>query len=114
MMPEELVGKHLVLEFESVYHNAEVFLNGEKLMERPYGYTYFYVELDGHLKAGENELTVVAHNSDQPNSRWYSGTGIFRPVWLWASGEPYFVLDPAGERLQNRHPDQISPVKTSF
>lgn len=69
-----LRDKKLLLEFESVYHNAEVWLNGEKLAYRPYGYTNFYVDLTGKLLDGENELTVIARNADQPNSRWYSGT----------------------------------------
>ncbi len=74
------------LEFEGVYHNAEVWLNGEKLAFRPYGYTNFYVDLSSHLKRGEsNELRVIAHNSKQPNSRWYSGAGIYRPVKLWTA-----------------------------
>ena len=106
-LPEELKGQHLTLEFESVYHNAEVFVNGEKLMERPYGYTNFYVELDGHLRPGENELTVVAHNSDQPNSRWYSGTGIFRPVWLWASGQKHILLNGVKIRTLSINPAKI-------
>lgn len=91
------------LEFEGVYHNAEVWLNGEKLAFRPYGYTNFYVDISSHVKrrpgAGEpvndslnesvneplNELRVIARNVDQPNSRWYSGAGIYRPVQLWTA-----------------------------
>ena len=92
-LPEELAGKHLVLEFESVYHNAEVWINGEKAAFRPYGYTNFYVELDSLLKDGENEICVIARNADQPNSRWYSGTGIYRPVWLWAGEKDYIRLN---------------------
>ena len=92
-LPGELTGRKLLLEFESVYHNAEVWLNGQKLAFRPYGYTNFYVELNGALKDGENELLVIARNADQPNSRWYSGTGIFRPVWLWAAGEKHIPVN---------------------
>lgn len=75
-------GKVLLLEFEGVYRKAEVWLNGEKLAFRPYGYTNFYVDLTGKLKDGENALRVIARNADQPNSRWYSGAGIYRPVVL--------------------------------
>lgn len=92
-LEQELLGKKLVLEFESVYHNAEVWVNGQKAMERPYGYTNFYVELNDFLVDGENEIRVIARNADQPNSRWYSGTGIFRPVWLWAAGEEHIKLN---------------------
>ena len=92
-LPEELRDKSLLLEFESVYHKAEVWLNGEKAAFRPYGYTNFYVELKPFLREGENELRVIARNADQPNSRWYSGTGIFRPVWLWAGEEEHILIN---------------------
>lgn len=76
-------GKDLILEFEGVYHNATVFLNGEKLAFRPYGYTNFYVDITHKVKFdAPNTLKVIAYNSDQPNSRWYSGCGILRPVYL--------------------------------
>ena len=81
-----LTDQCAVLEFEGVYHNAEVWLNGEKLAFRPYGYTNFYVELTGKLRVeAENTLEVIARNADQPNSRWYSGAGIYRPVVLWTA-----------------------------
>lgn len=83
-VPADWKNKHAVLEFEGVYHNAEVFVNGTKAAYRPYGYTNFYVELDDFLSyEQENEILVNAYNSDQPNSRWYSGTGIYRPVFLY-------------------------------
>ena len=70
-------------EFEGVYHNAEVYINDRKAGFRAYGYTNFYVEADPYLKYGEeNVIRVIAHNADQPNSRWYSGAGIYRPVWM--------------------------------
>ena len=93
-VPPELSGKQLVLEFESVYHNAEVWLNGQKAAFRPYGYTNFYVELNPWIKPeGDNEIRVIARNADQPNSRWYPGTGIFRPVWLYALDEGHILLN---------------------
>ena len=92
-LPEALTGKRLTLEFEGVYHNAEVWINGRKAAFRPYGYTNFYIDLNPWLRAGENELRVVARNADQPNSRWYSGTGIYRPVWLWAGEERHIRLN---------------------
>ena len=80
--PAEWAGKTVLVEFEGVYKNATVSLNGKELAFHPYGYTGFFVELEG-LKIGEdNTLTVVADNSKLPNSRWYSGSGIYRPVWL--------------------------------
>ncbi|MBR2766430.1 MAG: DUF4982 domain-containing protein [Blautia sp.] len=97
-LPAELMDQKLLLEFESVYHNAEVWLNGEKCAYRPYGYTNFYVDLTGKVKDGQNEIRVIAHNADQPNSRWYSGTGIFRPVWLWTGKEKYIPVN--GVRIE--------------
>lgn len=86
--------KALTLEFEGVYHNAEVWLNGEKLAFRPYGYTNFYVPLDKALRRdGENRLQVIARNADQPNSRWYSGAGIYRPVQLWVADAEHILLN---------------------
>ena len=77
---KSLRSKTLMLEFEGVYHLAEVYLNGEKIAERPYGYTNFYADLTDRVRFDEeNELRVIARNSDQPNSRWYSGAGIYRP-----------------------------------
>lgn len=92
--PEEWRGQAVLLEFEGVYHNAEVWLNGEQIHFRPYGYTNFYVELSPRLRYGEeNKLRVVARNADQPNSRWYSGTGIYRPVWLWLAGADHIPVN---------------------
>ena len=76
-------GKSVQLEFEGVYMNAEVTLNSDLLARHPYGYTGFLVDLAGGLKYGQdNVLSVLVNNSAQPNSRWYTGTGIYRPVWL--------------------------------
>ncbi len=86
-------NKKLLLEFEGVYRAAEVSLNGELLCIRPYGYTNFYVDLTDKLRDGENTLTVIARNADQPNSRWYSGAGIYRPVNLWISDKEYIKVN---------------------
>jgi len=89
---KSLRSKTLMLEFEGVYHLAEVYLNGEKIAERPYGYTNFYVDLTDRVRFDEeNELRVIARNSDQPNSRWYSGAGIYRPVVLWTADKQQHI-----------------------
>lgn len=102
-------GKTLLLEFEGVYHNAEVFLNGEKLCYRPYGYTNFYVDLTGKLLKGENTIQVIARNADQPNSRWYSGAGIYRPVKLWVGDAKY--IGPNDLRVRTI---SLSPAKVEI
>ena len=90
---EAELSQYHVLEFEGVYRKAEVFINGKKAAFRPYGYTNFYVELDSFLRAGENTIEVIARNADQPNSRWYSGAGIYRPVKLWTSPKAHIELN---------------------
>ena len=73
--------------FDGVYMNSEVFLNGVSLGHRPYGYITFSYDLTPHLKWGEkNVIAVRVDNSEQPNSRWYSGCGIYRNVWLVKTG----------------------------
>jgi beta-galactosidase len=68
--------------FDGVYMNSDVWLNGQHLGNYPFGYNSFYYDLDQFLKAGENIIAVRVDNSRQPNSRWYSGSGIYRHVWL--------------------------------
>jgi len=102
--PVEWRGQAVQLEFEGVYMNAEVYLNHHLLALHPYGYTSFIVDLTAHLQCGEeNVLRVVVNNTAQPNSRWYSGTGIYRHVWLRTGGplhiRPWgvFVTTPVAE-----------------
>ena len=71
------------LHFEGVYQKAEVFVNGQMAGQHAYGYTPFTVDITPYLsKTGENEVVVKVNNSEQPNCRWYSGSGIYRHVWL--------------------------------
>ena len=111
---QEQLAQHNVLEFEGVYRKAEVFVNGKKAAFRPYGYTNFYVELDGLIHAGENTVEVIARNADQPNSRWYSGAGIYRPVKLWSSPKKYIPLNGVKIRTVSVSPAAVAvTVKTS-
>ena len=70
------------LEFDGVYMNSTVYINGQKVGYRPYGYSSFEYDITPYVKEGENVVAVRVDNSDQPNSRWYSGCGIYRHVWL--------------------------------
>ncbi|MXN90904.1 DUF4982 domain-containing protein [Flavobacterium sp. Sd200] len=75
--------KKLSLYFEGVYMNAEVFVNGTSLGIRPYGYSSFYYDVTPYIKIGQkNTVAVRVDNSQQKNCRWYSGSGIYRHVWL--------------------------------
>ncbi len=81
--PEAWRGKKIFVEFEGIYMNAEVWLNEHFLGRHPYGYTSFLVDLTPFLRIGErNVLRVSVDNACQVNSRWYSGSGIYRPAWL--------------------------------
>lgn len=87
------MAQHNVLEFEGIYRKADVWINEKKVAFHPYGYTNFYVELDEYLQAGVNTVEVIARNADQPNSRWYTGSGIYRPVKWWCSPKKYIELN---------------------
>ena len=70
------------LEFDGVYMNSTVYVNGQEVGFRPYGYSSFEYDITPFVREGENVVAVRVDNSDQPNSRWYSGCGIYRHVWL--------------------------------
>jgi beta-galactosidase len=70
------------LEFDGVYMNSDVWINGVHLGNRPYGYVSFTYDVTEHLVPGVNVVAVRVDNARQPNSRWYSGSGIYRHVWL--------------------------------
>ena len=113
-VPENALADTHILEFEGVYHNAEVWLNGQKAAFRPYGYTNFYVDCAPYLHAGENELRVIARNADQPNSRWYSGAGIYRPVQLWTAMGAHIALNGVKIRTLSLDPAVVEVrVKTT-
>lgn len=113
-VPENELADTHILEFEGVYHNAEVWLNGQKAAFRPYGYTNFYVDCAPYLHSGENELRVIARNADQPNSRWYSGAGIYRPVQLWTARGAHIALNGVKIRILSLDPAVVEVrVKTT-
>ncbi|WP_081624165.1 glycoside hydrolase family 2 TIM barrel-domain containing protein [Arthrobacter sp. 135MFCol5.1] len=97
--PQAWRRQHVVIEFEGVYMRSEVYLNGVLIGGRPSGYAEFQVILDDQLKYGEeNLLEVVANNPSGPNSRWYSGSGIYRPVNLLVG--PRLHIDSSGVQLR--------------
>lgn len=107
-IPDEYEKQEISFEFEGVYHNAEVYLNGEKAAYRPYGYTNFYIDADPYLKYGEkNQIRVIAHNADQPNSRWYSGAGIYRPVWMYVRPKQHILRNKIRVRTLSVDPAVI-------
>ena len=79
------------IEFDGVYMNSTVYVNGREVGFRPYGYSSFEYDITPYIKKGsENVIAVRVDNSDQPNSRWYSGCGIYRHVWLTTTSRSHF------------------------
>jgi len=89
---EDLKGS-VFIDFDGIYQNSEVWINGHSLGKRFYGYSSFRFELTPYLVAGDkgNIIAVKVDNSLQPNSRWYSGSGIYRNVWLVTTGKTYIA-----------------------
>ena len=87
----EWKNKRVMLHFEGVYQKAEVFVNGQKAGQHAYGYTPFTVDITQYLYKDkrDNEVVVKLDNSEQPNCRWYSGSGIYRHVWLVTKKQRY-------------------------
>ena len=90
-LPESVKGKNVFIDFDGVYRNSEVWINGHKLGKRTNGYISFRYDLTSFLRFGDepNIIVVKVDNSAQPNSRWYTGSGIYRNVWLVTTGKVY-------------------------
>ncbi len=86
-IPADLGDRRVLIEFDGVYMNSEVWCNGRFCGVRPYGYSSFCYDLTPYVTAGERAVIAVrVDNSRQKNSRWYSGSGIYRHVWLTLAG----------------------------
>ena len=97
--PERWRSGRVMLQFGGVYRHAAVTLNGREVARCAYGWTPFLADLTQALLPGEENLLVVTcDNALQPDSRWYTGAGIFRPVWLWEGADG--CIEPAGVRLR--------------
>jgi len=82
LIPSEDKGKKIFIQFDGVYMNADVWINGHHLGNHPYGYTSFIYDLTDHLKYDSTNVIAVEVKNEGQNSRWYSGSGIYRHVWL--------------------------------
>ena len=89
-LPAAAKGKRIFIEFEGVFMQSELWLNGKSLSTHPYGYTPFEVDLTDLVKWGEPNVLAVRCHVEQPCSRWYTGAGIYRHVWLTMT-EPVHV-----------------------
>ncbi len=112
-LSKEEVEKHLSMEFEGVYKNARIFVNGREVRFVAYGYISFLISLDEFIQPGKNVVRVETDNLQQPDSRWYSGAGIYRPVWLHVQNKKYIQIngieitttayDPAQIQICTKH-----------
>lgn len=102
--PGEWRQKTILLKLEGVYMNAFVYVNGQMASKNPFGYTTLYVELNDFLRYGEeNEIRIEARTGAMTNSRWYSGAGIYRDVYLLEAGQTYVA--PDGVRVRTEDAD---------
>ena len=102
------VSKQVNLQFDGIYKNSEVWINGHYLGKRPNGYISFGYDLTSYLKKGSNTIAVRVDNSEQPNSRWYSGSGIYRHVWLDITNAMH--VDQWGTHITTPQADSVSAV----
>jgi beta-galactosidase len=104
-LPDSYKDKKLTIEFDGVYQLSEVWINGQFLGKRPYGYVPFFYDLRPHVTfGGENVIAVKVDNSHQTNCRWYSGSGIYRHTWLLSTNKVHvahwgtFVRSPQASK----------------
>ncbi len=92
-MPSRAKGKKIFIDFDGVYKNGEVWINGHYLGIRPNGYISYGYDITPYIKFDheKNIISVKVDNSKQPNSRWYSGSGIYRNVWLITVNEVHIA-----------------------
>ena len=106
--PEEYRHKTLILEFEAVYCMSRVYINGEPVCEKPYGFTPFWVSLNPYLRfGGDNEIRVEANVPKEGHGRWYTGGGIYRPVHLCIGEENHIALSGVKVTTLGIHPAKI-------
>lgn len=123
-VPNDWKNSRIVLEFEGVYMNSTVHINNQLISRHPYGYTSFHCDLTPHLLYNrDNTIKVTVNNGALPNTRWYSGSGIYRHVWILKAGRvsiaPWGVFFKATEvsaeasllsvstKVENTGPDPV-------
>jgi beta-galactosidase len=114
-IPKELINKEFIIMFEGVYMNSDVWLNGEFLGNHPNGYTSFWFDISGKIRFDKENVLAVKVKNEGENSRWYSGSGIYRHVWLNIVAPVYFeqwgtcITTP-----QVTHEEAIINIKTAL
>ncbi|MGB7567841.1 MAG: glycoside hydrolase family 2 TIM barrel-domain containing protein, partial [Chitinivibrionales bacterium] len=122
-LPTGFAGKKVIAQFDGVYHDSKIYINGDSVGAQKYGYVSFYCDLTPYLNAtGDNVLAVFVDNQTIRTSRWYSGTGIFRHVWLIATDKVYVrnwgtaVATPTAALAQSQirvHTDIVNDLATA-
>ena len=112
VVPEAHASRRVVVQFDGVYMNPELWINGEPLGRHPYGYTSFWFDITRHVKFGGRNVLAVKVRNEGENSRWYSGSGIYRHVWLkilepvhvaqWGTRVTTAEISPASARVDVR------------
>lgn len=97
------IKRHLELYFEGVYMNSQVYVNGTLAKTHAYGFSGFFCDMTNLLKEGDNVIAVRVDNSQQKNCRWYTGSGIYRHVWLYSTSNTH--IDPWGVNVITREAD---------
>jgi len=93
ILPKSMKDKQLILQFDGIYMNSEVWINGQFLGRHPYGFTMLQYDLTDFIKSGKGEVNTIAvrvDNSEKESTRWYTGSGIYRNVWLIATNFVHF------------------------
>lgn len=122
---EDWKNKTTLIEFEGIYKDAKVYINDKKVAENANGYTPFTIKLEDNIKYEVmNEVKIVVDNSQHPNSRWYTGSGIYRPVWLY-QGEKEHILhqgvrittlshEPARVQVDTKHTGEEVQISIEY
>ncbi|WOH36604.1 glycoside hydrolase family 2 TIM barrel-domain containing protein [Thalassotalea fonticola] len=105
--------KHVEIEFDGVYMNSEVYINGHLLGKRPYGYIGFVYDLSQYLKPGDNVISVRVDHSKAPSGRWYTGSGIYRHVWLTTKAKVHIPYSGTWVRSENVSETQADLMVTT-
>ncbi len=93
LLPESMKGKQILIQFDGIYMNSEVWINGQFLGRHPYGFTTLQYDLTEYVKSGRGEINTIAvrvDNSVKESTRWYTGSGIYRNTWLIATNYVHF------------------------
>jgi len=123
-LPSELKGKSLRIRFDGVYMNSEIWLNGQYIGNHPYGYSSFWFDITKKISFDKENVVAVKVKNEGENSRWYSGSGIYRHVWLevlppvhigtWGTciTTPVIAKDEAEVRIETTIENESSENKT--